>query len=149
MEKTVRNTDAVIANKALQKHNPKTPRFFRTRPIDRISMCSSTEDGLLSDDPMRYKPKPKPGNRDNTKKKVFKSKHCKSKLLNDGPEIVPNPIDVKNNPNILPLLVGLAKSYMAAMIIGEKKTTAIPRNIRAARSEPQSDRKPRSRNDDD
>lgn len=58
-----------------------------------------------------------------------------------------NPIDVKNTPNILPLPVGIAKSYMAAVMIGGKRATAIPCKIRTAKSPPQSARKPRSRND--
>ena len=41
-------------NKALQERNAKAFRFLRTRPIDRVEMYFSTEDGSLSDDPVKY-----------------------------------------------------------------------------------------------
>lgn len=89
------------------------------------------------------------GNNDSSMKKLLRSRNCKIKLLNKGPEIIASPIDVKNTPNILPLLVGIAKSYMVAVITGGKKATAIPCKIRTVKSEPRLDKKPKSRNAND
>lgn len=60
-----------------------------------------------------------------------------------------NPIDEKKIPNIFPLFAGIAKSYMAAVIIGGNKDTAIPCRIRTVKREFKSNRKPRRMNDND
>lgn len=89
------------------------------------------------------------GNNDSKIKKLLKAKNCKDKLLRKGPEIIASPIDVKNTPNIVPLLVGIAKSYMIAEITGGKKATTIPCRILTAKSELTLDNMPKSRNESD
>jgi len=89
------------------------------------------------------------GNNDSDIKKVLKSKNCRNKLLIRGPEIIARPIEVKRTPNIVPLLVGIAKSYMVAVITGGKKDTTIPCSIRIAKSELRLDKTPKSRNEKD
>lgn len=53
MEKTVAKIDAVIANKTLQEHNAKTPRVFKTRPIELIPLLYFSTGGLSLFDPRK------------------------------------------------------------------------------------------------